>query len=141
MNAQEMKHLVVRYYDEVWSQGRLAFVDEHMSADYENHDPATPARTVVGREAFKALAAGYREAFPDLRFEIAEQFVDGDTVVSRWHASGTQRGALMGLPPSGGRASGIEGITITAFEAGRIRRDRIVWDTLGLLRSLGALPA
>lgn len=141
MDAQAMKRLVARCYDEFWTQGRLAFADEHMSGDYENHDPATPSRTVVGREAFKALAAGYREAFPDLRFEIAEQFVDGDTVVSRWHASGTQRGSLMGLPPGGRKVSGIEGITVTTFEAGRIRRERVVWDTLGLMRSLGALPA
>jgi len=140
MDSASMKVVVGRYYEELWSQGRLEFVDEHMAPDYENHDPATPGAVLTGRDAFRALVVTYREAFPDLRFEIVEQHADGDTVVSRWFASGTHRGALMGIPPTGKRAPTVEGITLTTFAGGKIVRDRVVWDTLGLLRGLGAIP-
>ena len=41
-DAEETKKsLVRRYYDEVWTKGNLAFVDEIMTKDYVNIDPAT----------------------------------------------------------------------------------------------------
>jgi steroid delta-isomerase-like uncharacterized protein len=138
---QSHRAVVQRHYEEVWCKGNLKLVDELMSTDYENCDPATPGGVLRGREAMKGLVMTFREAMPDLRLDILEQYTDGDTVVSRWHASGTQRGALMGIPPTGKHASGIEGITITSFANGRIVRDRAIWDLAGLLRLLGVLPS
>ncbi len=132
--------IVQRYYDDVWSRGQLALVDTLMGEDYENCDPATPGGRVVGREAFKAFVAAYREAFPDLRMQIVEQHRDGDVVFSRWLASGTHRGALMGIPATGKSVAGIEGMTLSRFRGGRIVEDRVVWDVAGLLRVLGVLP-
>jgi len=140
MDADSMKTLVRRYYDELWGQGRLGFIDEAIAEPYENCDPATPGNVVRGREGLRALVGGYRESFPDIRFEIVEQFVDGNVVTSRWRVSGTHRGALMGIPPSGRRVENLEGITLSTFEGSKILRDRVVWDTLGLLRQLGAVP-
>lgn len=141
MNPDTLKQIALRYYDEIWSQGRLALVDELMADDYENCDPATPGGRVTGRDGLKGLVTSYREAFPDLRMRIIEQHAEGDVVVSRWHASGTHRGAMMGVPATGRRAEGIEGVTITRFRDGRIVQDRAVWDSAGLLRALGVLPA
>ncbi|HEX2730163.1 MAG TPA: ester cyclase [Polyangiaceae bacterium] len=135
------KQKVRRYYDEVWCKGNLAIVDELMAANYENCDPATPGMVLKGRDAFKGLVTMFRDAMPDLRLDIVEQYAEGDTVVSRWHASGTQRGALMGIPPTNKNAQGIEGVTITTFVEGRIVRDRAIWDLAGLLRLLGVLPS
>lgn len=140
MDANAKKQMVKRYYDQAWCTGKLAVVDELMAAGYENCDPATPGESVKGPAAFKALVASYREAFPDLRLDISEQWCDGDTVISRWHATGTQRGALMGIPPTGKKVGGVLGVTITDIEDGRIARDRAVWDLAGLLRQLGVMP-
>jgi steroid delta-isomerase-like uncharacterized protein len=140
METSDKKRIVKRYYDEVWGQGNLGLVDELMSADYENCDPSTPGGVVKGRDAFKALVTSYREAFPDLQMNIVEQAAEGDVVVSRWMASGTHRGALMGVPATGRRAPDVAGVTFTRFVNGRIVQDRAVWDTLGLLRGLGAIP-
>ena len=133
---------VKRYYDEVWCKGNLAVIDELMAPEYENCDPATPGGTLKGPQAFRGLVTTYREAMPDLRLDIVEQHADSeaDVVVSRWMASATQRGALMGIPPTGKRVTHIEGVTITQFRGGKIVRDRVVWDLAGLLRALGALP-
>jgi steroid delta-isomerase-like uncharacterized protein len=141
MDANAKKQTVKRYYDEVWCGGEVGVVDQLMSPGYQNCDPATPGGTIEGRDAFKAFVASYREAFPDLRLDIQEQWCEGDTVISRWLASGTHRGALAGLPPSGKQATGIVGVTLTDFEGGKIVRDRAVWDFAGLLRALGAMPS
>lgn len=141
MDLHAMKALARRYYDEVWNQGRLAFIDEHMTADYENCDPVTPGGVLRGREAFRGFVTAFRDAMPDLRLDIYEQRADGDAVVSYWRASGTQRGPLMGIAATGRHLDGIEGVTTTTIVDGRIVRDRAVWDVAGLLRGLGVLPA
>jgi steroid delta-isomerase-like uncharacterized protein len=140
MNAEQKKERVRQYYEEVWCAGKMGIVDELFAAGYENCDPATPGGAIKGRDAFKSFALSYREAFPDLRLDIIEQWCDGDTVVSRWHASGTHRGALMGIPATGRSAKGLEGVTISTFAGDRIVQDRAVWDLHGLLRSLGVVP-
>ncbi len=138
--SEENKAIVRRYYQEIWSEGELSLVDELFSPNYENHDPATPGEVLRGREAFKQFVGGFRTAFPDLKITITEQYAEGDTVVSGWTAGGTQRGPLMGMPASG-RAGAVRGVTITHFAGGKIVRDDAVWDTLGLLKQLGAVPA
>lgn len=141
MDANAKKQTVKRYYDEIWCAGKVALVDELMAPNYKNCDPATPGETLDGPEAFKAFVTSYREAFPDLRLEIQEQWCDGDTVISRWFASGTHKGALAGHPATGKHAKGLVGVTLTDFEGGKIVRDRAVWDFAGMLRVLGALPS
>lgn len=141
MDLNAKKALVKRYYDEVWCKGNLGLVDELMVEEYENCDPATPGAVLKGRPAFKGLVTTFREALPDLRLEIIEQWAEGDTVISRWQASATQRGALFGIPPTGKRVSGLEGVTISELRGQRIVRDRAVWDLAGLLRALGVLPS
>jgi hypothetical protein len=46
----------------------------------------------------------YREAFADLRLDIIEQHAEGDVGDLALARRGTQRGALMGLPPTGRHA-------------------------------------
>ena len=141
MDANANKQLVKRYYEEVWCKGNLALIDELMVEEYENCDPATPGAVLKGRAAFKGLVTTFREAMPDLRLDIIEQWTEGNTVISRWHASGTQRGALFGVPPTNKRVTGLEGVTISELRGERVVRDRAVWDLAGLLRALGVLPS
>ena len=141
MNPETMKTMTRRYCEELFSKGKLEVCDELFSADYENLDPATPGGCVKGAAGMKHLVTGYREAFPDLVFAVIEQWADGDTVVTRWNASGTHKGPLMGLPATGKRGNPVEGITISKFRDGKIWQQRAVWDALGLLKQLGAIPS
>lgn len=141
MDATTKKQTVKRYYDEIWSKGRLALIDELLTDDYENCDPATPGITLRGRDGMRGLVSTFREAMPDLVLAITHQYCDGDTVISRWEASGTLKGAMMGIPPNGKRCEGVRGITITSFRGDRIERDYAIWDLPLLLRTLGVLPS
>jgi len=139
MNAQEKKDFVRRYYQEVWSNGNLDFVDRAFTEDYVNCDPATPGGRVEGRPAFKELVRTLRNAFQEMHMTIDRQHVDGDVVVSEWTATAVHRGPLMGLPPTG-KSGHTTGITLSSFRGDRIHEDRAIWDLFGLLARVGSLP-
>jgi predicted ester cyclase len=66
-------------------------------------------------------------------------FGNGDFVATRWTATGTHRGVLMGIPPTERRAV-THGCTVAQFRNGKGVHDWIYWDTGNLLRQLGVMP-
>ena len=134
---EENKALVRRLFEDLWNQGKLDVADEIFATDYIFHDPV--AGEVRGPEGFKQFVSMYRIAFPALQFRIEAQIAESDKVVTRWTSTGTHKGELMGIPPTGVQA------TSTGIAIGRIAGGKIVevwsnWDTLGLLQQLGAVP-
>ena len=99
-----------------------------------------PRGSLPGVDGSKALVSGYRAVFPDIHFTIEREVIAGDTVASHWRCRGTHRGELMGIAPTG-RAVEIEGISILLLEDGRISHQTTIWDALGMMRQLGAVPA
>ena len=97
-------------------------------------------QTLHGRDALRQFAQMYFDAFPDLHFELGEIFVSGDAAVSPWTATGTQRGALGNLPPTG-RSATVRGCNIFRFRDGKLAHSTAYWDQATLLRQLGAIPA
>lgn len=140
MTPEEHVNLARRVFEEGWSKGNLDVVDECVGATYVGYDPALPEPT-RGIAALKQTIMGYRAAFPDLTFTVDEAYAVGaDHTILRWTGRGTHQGTLMGIPPTG-RSGSVGGITLSRIEGGRIVEDRTNWDTLGLLRQLGAIPA
>lgn len=133
------KALARRLLEEAFNAGRLDVTDEIVATDFVGHDPSLPEE-VRGPSGVKELIAGYRAAFPDIHMTIEDQIADGDRVVSRWRATGTHQGELMGIPGTGKQAT-VTGVTIDRIEDGRIAENWNYWDTLGLLQQLGAIPA
>src|SRR5439155_24559570 len=79
---------------EAWSAhdpSRLAkIVDEKFVAESDT----LPAR-INGAEELAQFMSVYVKDFHDLHFEIEQQLADGEFVVTRWIATGTQCRALM----------------------------------------------
>lgn len=83
----------------------------------------------------------YMQAFPDLRFEVQDMLASGDKVVARFRATGTQDGGFMGMPASG-RHVDVEGIDIIRFaDDGLAHEHWGLFDALGMMQQLGAIPA
>jgi steroid delta-isomerase-like uncharacterized protein len=125
---------------EVFGSGNLDELDELVSEDAVDHDTQNPNAGIHGPEGAKRTAAVYRAAFSDLQIKVEDQIAEGDKVVTRWTAVGTQDGDLPGLPASG-RSSTVTGMTIDRIEDGKIVESWGNWDTLGMLQQLGAVPA
>jgi steroid delta-isomerase-like uncharacterized protein len=106
--------------------------------DYEGIDVAQVA-SQVGPEGLRKALEDYMQAFPDLEFANEETIVEANRVVNVWRASGTHRGALMNIPPTGRRVS-VQGVSVLTLSNGRVQRGLYLWDVAGLLRSIGLLP-
>jgi len=133
------KALARRLVEEAFNAGRLEVTDELIASDFVGHDPSLPGE-VRGPAGVKEVIAGYRAAFPDIRVMIEDQIADGDLVVTRWRATGTHQGELMGMSATGKQAT-VTGITIDRIVGGRIAESWDNWDTLGMMQQLGAIPA
>jgi predicted ester cyclase len=81
----------------------------------------------------------YRGAFPDLEMTVDGILAEADMVALRWTATGTHRGDLMGIPPTGKRVS-VTGQVMSRFVGGKVVEDREVFDALGMMQQLGAIP-
>src|SRR5919109_2687113 len=100
MMSEENKAVVRRWADEVVNQGKLDLVDELFAEDFNWVMPFNP-EPLHGPEAMKQTVTTFRTAFPDLRIEIEELVAEGDKVVAKYTASGTNDGEMMGSPPTG----------------------------------------
>jgi predicted ester cyclase len=136
--SEENKAVVRRVFDEVLGGGDLAVVDDLFTAGYHDHDPANDEDT-RGPEGVKEEIGGYRAAMPDMRFTIGDQVAEGDRVATRFSFEGTHQGELLGVAPTGDPVS-LSGIVIHRLVDGRIAEGHWNWDTLGLLRQIGAIP-
>ena len=134
----DIKTVARREIEEIFGQGNVALVDEIIATDFVGYDPAQPEPT-RGREGVKQSAAGYRAAFPDLTCTVDQQVVEGDTVATRWTASGTHEGELFGIAPTGKQAT-VTGISISRIVDGQIVEDYTNWDTFGLMVQIGVVP-
>lgn len=137
--AEQENLRLARESIEAWSAhdpNRLAkIVDEKFVAESD-----TLPANIDGPQELAQFMSVYVTAFPDLHFEIQQQLADGDFVVTRWVATGTHQGVLMGIPPTG-RQAVTHGCTVSQFRGGKGVHDWIYWDSGNLLRQLGVLPA
>ena len=126
-----------RVLEEVFGEGNVDLIDELCTDDFVGHDPVMGD---TNREAVKLVVSGYREAFPDLEFEILDVFAADDKVVTRWRATGTFEKEIFGQQPTGERGDPVEGIGIDRFEGDKIAESWGQWDTLRFMRNIGAVP-
>jgi steroid delta-isomerase-like uncharacterized protein len=139
MSAESNLANARRIVDEAWNQRRLDVLDEVLSPDFVNHDPADP-EDVRGIDAIKERVRGYHTAMPDLVVTIEEAFASGDLVATRWNARGTNEGELAGMPATH-KQMNITGMSIDRFDAdGKLRETWDQWDNLGFMTQLGLIP-
>jgi predicted ester cyclase len=131
--AVDMKQAYRRIIEEAFGKGELGAFDEVCDPRSRFHDPMAGEMDLAGA---KANCRMYRDAFPDMRPTILGSYADGNTVITHWRMSGTHRGALMQLQPTG-KTGTVEGITVAKFRNGRLVEDWVQWDALGLMRQLG----
>jgi steroid delta-isomerase-like uncharacterized protein len=136
MSDEANKALIRRFYEEVWARGNLDVADDVFAGDYTRHDLRT-GEAKPGPEGQKEIAAAFRDAFPDLTWQIDFLLADGDFVVGRWTASGTHLGSWAGVEATG-RPMRFSGINVFRFSDGKVVE---IWnhrDDLGLMEQLGA---
>lgn len=125
--------VVRRFYDDLWNRWQLDIVDEIVSADVEFR--GSLGLEAHGRDAFKAYVETVRTAFPDWRNQIDEMVAADDRVAARMTWTGTHRGALLGLEPTGRRVE-YGGAAFFRLSSGLIETAWVVGDTEALWRTI-----
>jgi predicted ester cyclase len=92
-----------------------------------------------GPKAVEAYALGFRKSFPDLNIRIIELIAEGDLVMARCEATGTQKGEMDGIPATG-KTGKIAHWTINRFnEEGKITESWNLNDTMSMMQQLGII--
>jgi len=133
----ENETLVRRFFEEFCNQRRGDVADELIADDYVSHGPQAPP--AEGPDGVRDRVGLYQDAV-DGHWDVEEIFSDGDRVIARWTGTGTHRGELMGVEPTGLPIS-VDAISIFRISNGKIAEEWTVWDALGLLQQVGAVPA
>lgn len=126
-----------------WVEGCLAteyreLVDAYVADEFVGYASGVPGPH-RGPEEIKATLATFVEGFPDLTADIIESCADDDVVAVHWVSRGTHEGEFMGIDPTGADVE-FESTEFVRLEDGKIVESHVVWDALGLLGQLGALP-
>jgi len=135
MSGEENKALARRFYA-VFNSGNSDELDYFVAADYAQHSVGLPP----GLAGLKMFMGMFRAAFPDARLIVEDLLADGDRVIGRWTVTGTQTGALQGIPASG-KAVNIGGIDIWRVADGKLAEHWDNWDQMGMMQQIGAMPA
>ncbi|HEY7537960.1 MAG TPA: ester cyclase [Gaiellaceae bacterium] len=134
MSPEENKEIVRRAFAPL--DTILQAHDEIYGPDWVGNFPGMPPIDAAGHRAYSEAMIS---AFPDLERTIVDLVAEGDKVVARWTATGTNTGPFQGMPPSGKRATS-SGITVFRVADGRIVEEWSESDMLGLLQQIGAIP-
>jgi steroid delta-isomerase-like uncharacterized protein len=126
--------LARRWFEEVWNQRRDATVTELLDPNIVGFMEGVDVRSP---EDFLKARAGLLDGFPDLQVTVEAVVSEGENVVVRWSASGTHKGAGLGIPPSKRRVS-FRGMSWIVVANGRIVKG---WDSWNLGQLFAQLTA
>ncbi len=138
MSTEDNKALMRRFLEEVFNKQNQAAIDEFIAPNHVDHTlppflPTTP-------EGTKRAIGIYLTAFPDVHLVVEDMIAEGDKVVTRYTSRGTQKGAFMGIPPTGKQMM-VSSIIIARFADGKIVEEWGLDDQVGMLQQLGIIPA
>ena len=137
--SETNKALIRRWFEEVWNQGIEKTIDELFSPEGIAHGLGDTEIDVCGPEQFKPFVRNLRGSLPDLHISVEDVIAENDLVVARLVLQATHSGPGLGVTPSG-RQVRVAGIAVVRFANGQAVEAWNVWDQLGLLRQIGALP-
>ena len=137
MSTEDNKALMRRFLEEVFNKQNQAAIDEFIAPNHVDHTlppflPTTP-------EGTKRAIGIFLTAFPDVHLVVEDMIAEGDKVVTRYTSRGTQKGAFMGIPPTGKQMT-VSSIIIARFADGKIVEEWGLDDQVGMLQQLGLIP-
>lgn len=136
---QRNKDLMLKFYDEVWQKGNLAFADQVFAENYVRNDPRG-GNPPGGPRGQQIIARNFRTQFPDLKYQVHFILADGDYVATRWTITGTNTGPA----PDGSAGTGkkVEFVGVNIFRFGPEGKVVEIWnhrDDLGFGLQMGTV--
>jgi steroid delta-isomerase-like uncharacterized protein len=137
MSTEQNKAVIRRIFDEAFNKGNLKVADELLTDNWVYH--GSEGMDFKGRAGFTQFLTMYRTAFPDTNITVDDMIAEGDKVASVCTYTGTFKGAMMGIPPTGKQCTG-KIIAVSRFVNGREAEVLEVTDMLSMFQQLGVIP-
>jgi len=132
----EENKAIARRWIEIWSKGNMVEIDELFATDFVFHYPSPGVEPNL--EGYKQWVTMTGNVCPGT-YTIEDMIAEGDKVTTRWNFSGTHKGELMGVAPTGKQVT-MTGISIIRIVGGKIVEEWGEFDNLGLMQQLGVIP-
>ncbi|MQS15545.1 ester cyclase [Streptomyces kaniharaensis] len=133
------RELGPRILDDLWNRRDVGVIDRHFGSEVVTHLPLPGQPVIKGTPGLRKLAEDMFAALPDLAYRAVEVVAAGDKVLVRGELTGTQRGFLMGIPPTG-RSTRLTEHVILRFDGDRVVEMWQQADYLSVLSQLGITP-
>ena len=114
----ETRKVAFRHAVQIWQDGRVDLVGSVVTPDYVGHT-SSGDRDIEG---LRQRVLDFHKLYPDIKFKIEEQLVEGDRVATRMTAVGTSK--------STGKTVHLLGLNISRFVGNRIAEEWPVWETV-----------
>jgi steroid delta-isomerase-like uncharacterized protein len=134
------KALTRRWFEEVWTKGRDATIDELFRADGIAHGLAESGEDLPGPDEFRRFYRQFRSGFPDVRVTVDQVIAEGDMTAVRFTAYGTHKGDGLGIKATG-RPVRVTGMCMIRWKDGRTAEAWNEFDAAGLMRQITAPTA
>jgi predicted ester cyclase len=119
------KHLVVRWFEEVWNQGRREVIFELLAQECVLYDGDRPIR---GPEEFAAFYDNLQSQFSNFRITPGTVLAEGELTSLRWSVRCRHNAS--------GRDVSLSGISIIRIRNGRFVEAWQNWDAAGVAAQL-----
>lgn len=120
---------IVRWFDEVWNQGREAAIDELFLPEGRTFGFPEPESS-DDHTGFKVFYRRFRTAFSGIDIRVEDTVCEGNKVAVRWIARMTHSGDGFGFPPTGERVA-MTGMSFAEMRDGKILN---AWDVYDITR-------
>jgi len=125
--SEHNKHLVHRWFEEVWNQGNTALIAELFAPDCVLYEGSLQ---IHGPQEFMRFHDSLREQFTDIRVTSGISLSEGDLASLRWTVECRDK--------SSGKNVTATGISIVRIKDGRFVEAWQNWDQAGVAAQLSA---
>jgi len=123
--------------EEGFNKGNLSVLDKYIASNVKEHELGIDPPTLEG---LKQGVQSWRTAFPDLRFTVDDIWESGDKVIARFHYTGTHKGPMGDIPPTGKKIN-VEGFDVVRFSGDKCVEHWGMSDRMTMMEQLGLVPA
>lgn len=125
--AQSPHDIAIRWFEEVWNNGRLEAIDELATPDAKSYGFPQP-ESVLSRDDFREYVIEFRRSFTHVHLQVDETVAEDDRVAVRWTGTMQHTGSGLGFAPTG-RIVHVHGMTLLHLRDGKISAG---WNALDL---------
>jgi steroid delta-isomerase-like uncharacterized protein len=141
LTAEQMVKIAREQVD-AFNTGDWERVKAGLAVDAHYHELGTQ-RKVEGPEKIVELLEGWKTAFPDATGTVTTAVGGGNTTALEVTWNGTHTGPLVtadGTIPASGKRQETPSAFVFTFEGGKIKESRLYFDSMTLLKQIGAQP-